>query len=334
MKILMAWELDSDISHIHHLRLISHYLREMIPDCHITLACTQSIEPEHKLYFDDIFVTNRIQLKHPSEATGVILGLSSLGWIAPDLRQPAFSSWSKLYKKVKPDLVIAESSPGAILSAILEEIPVIQSSNGKNQVTKEDLELNEYFPEFQIWLWSLIGQTYAQALNKPGLVFCPKSIDDERSGLIFNVNPAKWPWEDTPRGSQEAVIYSNVDGSGGSYSDINGAEGIQKTLAENGITSIIVNKIDPVNTDHTKLIIGGFDKFSMSLAASIGAPYLGLNSNNRVSESAIRAIRNKSAYSFSSTSDLELIINSVRGVAPRVGEFTEIPVALSHLVRN
>lgn len=322
MKILMTWEMDSDPIHLHHLRLIAHALRAKHPFCHIVLACTQALVASDMTGFDDVFVTSRIQFKHSNEATGVLANLSSLGWTAPDLRPMAFGAWSQLFREIKPDFIVAEASPGALLSAVLEGIPVIQSGNGQYQVTQDELVLNEHFPEFQAWLWRITGKTYAQLLSKPGLIFAPRSVDVARPGMVFNVNPSQWPHNEQTLEHPDALIYDSHERF----------SGVHHLLAESGLSSFRLDPGVAIGLDKVRLVIGAYDRFSVSLAAAVGALYMGTSLPVKDALWAERCQAKKLAYPIGDLDSLGVMLQGIKRGVKKEGEFLDLDVAISYLL--
>lgn len=321
MKILFTWELGSSPVHLHHIQVLASALRGAVPGCHLTLACTQPLSAAQTHAFDEVFVTNRLQFKHNNESTGTLSALSQLGWTAPELRALAFSGWAQLYRQIKPDLIVAEASPGALLSAVLEEIPVIQSSNGQYQVSQDELALNEHFPEFQQWLWCLTGRTYAQLLSQPGIVFAPRKADLARPGMVFHVNPAQWPQEVAQLPSAQALIY----GDHGTFSELH------QVLAEDGISSFQTAVADPINTQAVKAVFGHFDPFSISVAVSCGALYFGKDPQGRHEEFAQRCLAQKIAFHMPDDQAIAVLIDNHQN-APRTHEFLDVEKALAYLL--
>ena len=321
MKILFTWELGSSPVHLHHMNIIAHALRRKVPGCKLVLASTQPLSASQALPFDEVFVTNRLQFKHSNDATGTLSALNHLGWTTPELRSLAFSGWAQLYRQQKPDLVITEASPGALLSAVLEGIPVIQSSNGQYQVSQEEQALNEHFPEFQQWLWCLTGRTYAQLLAQPGMVFAPRSADVTRPGMIFHVNPAQWTQEYTQMPSVQALIYDDH----GDFQEL------PRVLAEEGISSLRAGLTEAVNTVSVAAVFGHFDPYSVSVAVSCGALYFGKTPSPKHEAFAERCLAQKIAHTLPDEQALAVLIDS-HVQAPRAHEFLGVEQALSYLL--
>jgi len=321
MKILFTWELGTSPVHLHHIKLLARALRDAKPGSRLILASTQPLAPEHALYFDEVFVTNRLQFKHSTEATGTLAALSHLGWTAPELRALAFSGWAQLYRQIKPNLVIAEASPGALLSAVLEGIPAIQSSNGHYQVSQDELALNEHFPEFQQWLWCLTGRTYAQLLSQPGVVFAPRSSDLARPGMVFNVSPVISGHYDGSLPSAPALIYDEHESFAG----------LHQVLAEDGISSLRATVAEPVNTQLVKAVFGHFDPYSVSVAISCGALYFGKDPQPRHADFAKRCLAQKLAFHMPDESAMAVLIESHQQTV-RAHEFLDLGKSLGYLL--
>jgi hypothetical protein len=321
MKILFTWEMGSSSIHLHHIKLLAHALRRNRPGCKLMLASTQALTPENAQGFDEVYVTSRLHFKHASEATGTLSALSQLGWTAPDLRQTAFSNWAQLYRQINPDVVIAEASPGACLSAVLEGIPVIQTSNGNYQVSQDELSLNEHFPEFQSWLWCLTGRTYAQLLSQPGIVFAPRAADVSRPGLVFHANPAQWL--NAPQEPHAQVLIFDDQGE---YLEL------PHLLAEDGISSLKTSGHSPLDLTGVAAVFGHFDPYSVSVAITAGALYLGRNPQGKHSDFAQRCISQKLAFSMP---DPQTAVHLVLAQSPKGGshrEFLDTTTALSYLL--
>lgn len=321
MKILFTWEMGSSSIHLHHIRLLAHALRLSKPGCKLMLASTQALTPENTQGFDEVYVTSRLQFKHASEASGTLAALSQLGWTAPDLRQTAFSNWAQLYRQINPDMVIAEASPGACLSAVLEGIPVMQTSNGHYQVSQDELSLNEHFPEFQSWLWCLTGRTYAQLLSQPGIVFAPRSADVIRPGLVFHANPAQWVT--APQEPQAQVLIFDDQGD---YTDL------PHILAEDGISSLKTSGHSPIDLTSVTAVFGHFDPYSVSVAITAGALYLGKNPQGKHSDFAQRCISQKLAFSMPDPQTAVHLVSAKSAKSARPHEFLDIMTALSYLL--
>lgn len=328
MKILMTWEMDSNNIHLHHLRLIAHGLRQRYENLHIILASTQPIQAADASWANEVFLTSRVQFKHEHGATGLLANLCQLGWVAPDLRPWAFTSWSQLFRETQPDLVIAEASPGALLSAVLEDIPVIQSSNGLYMTGKEDMIESDVFPEFQQWLWHLTGKSYGQLMNKPGLSFCPSTVDSEKPGLVFNVSPARWPWEEELPVFDEDVI---ILASPGELNET------ARQLAELGLTSRRIDQHrQPFTPSKNQILIGRYDRYSISVAAQFGSLYLGCKPLEKESGWAARCDAKKLSYRAESPDVMSMILSSIQlnkvRVQPVAGSYVEIGVALGYMM--
>lgn len=264
MKILMIWEMDSDLVHLHHLRMVADSLRRSVQGVHITLAVSQPYPAGAVSWADTVFATSGVKLKHEVRNPGVLGHLANLGWVGVEMRQTVFRQWASLLRTVKPDLVVCESAPGALLATTLHEIPCISSSNGYGQVACNDMGANEDYPEFQDWLWRITGLSYAQLLARPGLVFCPRSVDVERPGLVVHVNPCQWPWEPHPEIASGVILTTHTED-----------EELLGAIKASGCRRNQLAPFAAIRNSQVRLVVGNYDPYSFSMAASMGCAYLG-----------------------------------------------------------
>lgn len=327
MKILMTWEMGADTAHLDHLKLMAIALRQREERVHITLATTQALPKDSARWADDIYVTGRVQLKHPASSAGIMQHLHQLGWTSPDLRQSIFSTWSQIFNHVKPEVVIAEASPGALLTAILHEIPVIQTGYGSFLLSDIDMVEHGDFPEFQQWLWSLTGRRLGALMNKPGLSFLPPGTDLKRPSLIMSVNPAVWPdISDLPL-YDEDVLWR--------FCGQNQNE-IGPLLAQLGYSSRQIGLVDPCQLRPGQFMMGRYETLSICQAYASGSLYLGLTPEIKNEQVALKCDIKKISYRIDNEEELSMILDSAksrRGLQPlRSDTFIEMDVALKYLI--
>ena len=130
-RILVAWELGGGAGHLTNLRIISRALRARGHEIVFALRELSRV----KGYFDlsdTTVVQAPIWLRRsrlpPSLSYAEIL--NRVGYLDADDLTALLAGWQELLRLVKPDLMIAEHSPTALLAARLEGVRRVALGTG------------------------------------------------------------------------------------------------------------------------------------------------------------------------------------------------------------
>lgn len=331
MKILLTWELDADPAHLHYLKLIAGALRAQHVRVSIILATNQPVLAKDVEWADEVYLTSRVKFKHANAATGVLASLNQLGWTAPDLRSFVFSGWAQLYRELKPDAIVAHSSPGALLSAVLEEIPVIQSSHGFHMVSTLDEGQTHLFPELHAWIEMVANTSLVQLLARPGIVFSPSVADLPRMGLVFHCSGAQWPWQSAQRYEEPVML------APGSYSTAR----VRSLLAEAGIQTRVIDPSQGYQVHQGQLLLGDYHRQSVCAAVQAGTVYAGIDPSERDKDFALRCDKGRISVRLGALGDtgvieaVDMLLANAQRHRPEsaVASFSELPIAISMLSR-
>jgi|ERR1035437_5060561 UDP:flavonoid glycosyltransferase YjiC (YdhE family) len=168
-KILMTWELGEKLGHIDRLLVIAKELRSHGHEVIFSLK-------DLSLAYERITLDGFMMIQSPIKPSHLVSQfqfcnysgiLAFAGWDNPTCLAGLISGWLSMFALVKPDLIICDHSPTAILAARGTTIPVCAIGN-----SFEIPPCNDYFPSFDFW-------------NKDNYQNCKNS--DEY--ILANVNP-------------------------------------------------------------------------------------------------------------------------------------------------
>ncbi|MBQ0753081.1 MAG: hypothetical protein KBT87_12670 [Gammaproteobacteria bacterium] len=132
-RILFAWELGEGVGHLVPLRPV---LEELVAQGHTILVAATDIRSAQSVlrHLTDVFVQapmnvdTRFELGRMSEGVADLLTLN--GYSDATSLRGRHTAWCALAALLKPDLIIAEHSPGALLMARALSIPAVHAGTG------------------------------------------------------------------------------------------------------------------------------------------------------------------------------------------------------------
>ncbi|MEK7801193.1 MAG: nucleotide disphospho-sugar-binding domain-containing protein [Pseudomonadota bacterium] len=121
-RVLLTWELGDNFGHIAKLIKMSPVLRRAGFDVFIALQNIAGVAPMLHGLDATILAAPYARIKPPSNPTRPVLtyadDLRPCGYDRPDELAALIRAWDGMYQLVKPDILIVNSSPTALLAAI------------------------------------------------------------------------------------------------------------------------------------------------------------------------------------------------------------------------
>jgi hypothetical protein len=94
-------------------------------------------------------------------------------------------------------------------------------------------------------------------------------------------------------------------------------------------------RLDPgvaIGLDNVKLVIGGYDRFSISVATSAGSLYMGTSSASKDRAWVERCHAKKIAYPINDVDSLGVMLQGLKRGVRKEGEFLDLSRAISYLL--
>lgn len=131
-RILLAWELGLNLGHLARLQPLAVRFKQQ---GHNLIAAVRDVQAAVRVFgaldiplFQAPHATNEIRVDHASSSYPNIL--RSQGWGSPGGLWGLVQCWVNLFRLTKPDLIIADHAPTAVLAAQILGIEVVQIGNG------------------------------------------------------------------------------------------------------------------------------------------------------------------------------------------------------------
>lgn len=238
MNILIAHELGSGRDGQVRILAISKLLKSSMPDCKIVLSIKKSPEQRHyNSRFIDKIVDSPADLFSTHKDSSMSSYLLNTFFQSTESAALFKKSWAELLYEVKPDLIIADNAPSAVLMANHNRIPVVQMSDGFYHLGNEASEI--------------AGTNVISEMLKTDVGFKKLSFSET---LIVN-SPLLVP--DQGESCHYVHLDSEKDDDGGLPIDIFAY--IKKT---DPLAQDIISALDEINHKHNKsvmVVMGGID---------------------------------------------------------------------------
>lgn len=148
-RILLAWELGGNWGHLTKQLLLARALRKRGHSC---LFAVRDVAVARDLLANEEFEFVQAPFYSTPEGESQVLAsypdiLHVNGYSSPDLLMQLLKEWFSIFYKVKPDVVVTEFSPTAVLAAKLSSLPVLRIDTGFG-CPPDELP----FPSFRPWL--------------------------------------------------------------------------------------------------------------------------------------------------------------------------------------
>jgi UDP:flavonoid glycosyltransferase YjiC (YdhE family) len=131
-RVVFAWELGGFLGHVERNLAVAQRLREMGADVHFLVSNLPTAEkilaPEGFPYLP----APGFRHAQPPAKTAISISglLADLGYGDPVTLRACVRSWIGLYKALKPDVIVTDYAPSAILSAKVAGIPTLPLGPG------------------------------------------------------------------------------------------------------------------------------------------------------------------------------------------------------------
>lgn len=131
-RVAFAWELGAFLGHVERNLAVAQQLRQMGADVHFVVTNLQTAEkllaPEGFPYLPAPGF--RHAQGSPKPAINISELLADLGYGDPVTLRALVRSWMEIWKLVKPDVIVTDYAPSAILSAKIADIPTLPLGPG------------------------------------------------------------------------------------------------------------------------------------------------------------------------------------------------------------
>jgi len=132
LRILLTWELGLNLGHLARLLPVASRLKER--GHAVLIASRDPASAAHLLAPADISFVQAPYLAHghplPHRAAGYADILRAQGWGDLATLRGLTEGWNNLYRMFRPDLIVADYSPSAVLAAHITSRPVLLIGNG------------------------------------------------------------------------------------------------------------------------------------------------------------------------------------------------------------
>jgi UDP:flavonoid glycosyltransferase YjiC (YdhE family) len=132
LRILLTWELGLNLGHLARLLPVASRLKER--GHAVLIASRDPASAAHLLAPADISFVQAPYLAHghplPHRAAGYADILRAQGWGDFAALRGLTEGWNNLYRMFRPDLIVADYSPSAVLAAHITSRPVLLIGNG------------------------------------------------------------------------------------------------------------------------------------------------------------------------------------------------------------
>lgn len=184
MNILIAHELGNGRDGQVRILAISKLIKANFPDSKIVLTIKNA--PENRYYnsrFIDKIVncpTDLFQVHKDSTMHKYVLD-TYLG--SPDLTGLYRKSWDSLFLDVRPDVVIADNAPSAVIMANISRIPVMQVSDGFHHLQTTDVHDQDLQEISKRLKYDVCENKFLE--SKTLIVNSPVFVNEEKEGTHF-----------------------------------------------------------------------------------------------------------------------------------------------------
>jgi UDP:flavonoid glycosyltransferase YjiC (YdhE family) len=148
-RILMVWELGSGMGHMDRMLVIARALRERHHDVRFAL---RDLSRAHSRIAAEGFMMMQTPVWLPHMGNPPRLGnysaiLASAGWLSPPGLAGLIVGWRSLFSLIKPDLIICDHAPTALLAARGQDFLTLAVGN-----SFEVPPVGDHFPPMAYWL--------------------------------------------------------------------------------------------------------------------------------------------------------------------------------------